>query len=208
MPMSKDRAVIALTDHIFRKMRAAFEDVFGTEDANEIHTALMLEPYNTNGGKRIQVIMRPSQFARLLISRNELGISNSFKDLCPKLYSELAVQEILPSVFNIVEDKPDAYLVDLPCGALKNVAAQFGTLRSFGIPHSVPGGTLGISYHQVGYLQMHMPDVLAFLKNRTPRDKAVSVVDLSDRKTRHSKFTRLLRRRKERGGVSASIKAT
>jgi hypothetical protein len=84
MSMSRDRVRFTLnTFGITQATQDAFLKAFG-------------QPIGTCIGD-VTIICRPSQFARFLIFRNELGGRNSFKELNPVLFTP----EVNPSTFDV-----------------------------------------------------------------------------------------------------------
>lgn len=83
--MSRDRVSFEIGEGYFcsrsrqNKMSEVLERAFGISES-EIDCQI-----RTNGC--VQIVCRPSQFARFLIWRNDAGINNGFKDLQAKLFT-------------------------------------------------------------------------------------------------------------------------
>jgi hypothetical protein len=84
--MSKDRVVFTIPPSEFKKNKG------GYKEALELAFG---DPYNTDGWDGmienhygLTIRCRPSQFARFLIHRNDVGVPNSFQALNPRLEQE------------------------------------------------------------------------------------------------------------------------
>ena len=76
MFMSRDRVRFTIDTYTDSATRSAFHAAFGA------HLPARTGPVTT-----VEVICRPSQFARFLIFRNDNGGKNSFKELKPELFT-------------------------------------------------------------------------------------------------------------------------
>jgi hypothetical protein len=80
MSMSKDRVRFTIPAYSMTSRgdgyRALLSEVFGHSFAGQFIQH-----------EDITIICRPSQFARFLIKRNEMGMQNGFKELKPELFT-------------------------------------------------------------------------------------------------------------------------
>ena len=88
--MSHDRVEFVIPLHrICKNLGEVLTRAFGiTEhELNVMYGKMKFNYYDgvERTGETVKIVCRPSQFARFLICHNEAGISNSFKELEPKL---------------------------------------------------------------------------------------------------------------------------
>jgi hypothetical protein len=86
---SYDRVRFFLSEHRVNSDRAKFSDLLSYAFDLEITQFMTRSGYLRLSGLTLMGVMiecRPSQFARFLIKRNELGLNNGFKELFPRLY--------------------------------------------------------------------------------------------------------------------------
>lgn len=103
MTMSKDRVRFTLPYFYWEKpqMQQAVYKAFGLPKYKiECHMQRSCD---------ITIICRPSQFARFLIYRNELGLENGFKILKPELFTPEAETKTLDVSGNPHHEMPDGY---------------------------------------------------------------------------------------------------
>lgn len=92
--MSVDRVSLVIPERYLRvgAVERAMNEAFGLRP-EEIRALKNKKDHYGNDG--VQVICRPSQFARFIILRNEYGGNNSIKDLQPELFQPAIVAEPL-----------------------------------------------------------------------------------------------------------------
>lgn len=79
MAMSKDRVRFFIRENYYgNKLQKIFQQAF---DLDYEETAGLMRRWRCG----FWIVCRPSQFARFMIFRNEVGLQNGFKDLKPKL---------------------------------------------------------------------------------------------------------------------------
>lgn len=85
MAMSKDRVRFFIRENYYgNKLQKIFQQAF---DMPYDETASLMRSERWRCG--FWIVCRPSQFARFMIFRNEVGLQNGFKDLKPELISDI-----------------------------------------------------------------------------------------------------------------------
>lgn len=84
MAMSKDRVEFKLPHNRIQELRELLKECFNITSSEYSQMCGRFSGC-CQSENDVTIVCRPSQFARFLIKRNDMGLTNGFKELKPKL---------------------------------------------------------------------------------------------------------------------------